>query len=188
MNEHNSISELINDVKTWMSEYNPSVLYKWITVISIHPSNQKFQIRFEFLLAILASINSEHFKDKELDYQALNGFIFKFKKMTDSLFFRVEDFTPVSQLKLIPYFFEKKKYYFFYGQLERMYESIRILEKIYIYETEDYPELILIKELYKQILNYQHSIRRYYPSYHHSYLLIIIRVREGGFEPPVILG
>lgn len=42
--------------------------------------------------------------------------------------------------------------------MERMYESIRILEKIYICETEEHPELILIKDLFKQILNYQTRI------------------------------
>lgn len=158
MNESKSFPEIIKNVKTWMSEYNPSVLYKWIIVISIHPSNQKFQIRFEFLLAILVSMNTEQFKNKKLDYQALNRSISKFKKETDSIFYRVEDFTPLSQLKLIPYFFEKNKYYFFYGQLERMYESIRILEKIYICEIEEHPELILIKNLFKQILIFQTRI------------------------------
>ncbi len=147
MKESKSLNGLIKNIKTWMSEYDPSVLYKWIMISSIHPSNQKFNIRFEFLLAILSSMNIEDFKKNKLKYQTLNSFISKFRKDTDSIFFRVEDFSPISQLKLIPYFFEKNKYYFFYGQLERMFESIRILEKIYICKNEDYPELKLIPKL-----------------------------------------
>ena len=155
MNENILISNIINNVKTWMGEYNRSILNKWISVISIHPSNQEFLSRFEFLLAILASIKIEEFKNKQLDYQVFSLFISKFKEESDSLFLRVEDFIPFSQLKLIPYFFEGKKYYFFYGQLERTYESIRILEKIYICNTEEHPELKLIKDIFLQVLEYQ---------------------------------
>lgn len=106
MNENILISNIINNVKTWMSEYNPSILNKWISVISIHPSNQAFLSRFEFLLVILASIKIEEFKNKKPDYQVFSLFISKFKEESDSLFLRVEDFIPFSQLKLIPYFFE----------------------------------------------------------------------------------
>ncbi len=100
MNESMSLSEVIKNVKTWMSEYNPSVLNKWITVISIHPSNQIFNIRFEFLLAILTSIDNEEFKNHKLDYQSLNSFISKFKKETDSIFFKVED---IKELQLMEF-------------------------------------------------------------------------------------
>ena len=80
MKESKSLIEFTNNVKAWMSEYNPSVLNKWISVISIHPSNQKFLTRFEFLLAILTSIKIEEFKNKKLDYETFSLFISKFKE------------------------------------------------------------------------------------------------------------
>ena len=153
-----SLKEIINSTRNWLSEYNPSVLYIWLSILSIHPSNQKYQTRFEFLLAILTSIRKEEFRNRNLNYETFNNYISNFKEKTDSVFFTVEDFSPFSQLKLIPYFFERNKYFFFYGQTERTYELLRILKKLYICETEGHPELILIKDLFKQILNYQTRI------------------------------
>jgi len=157
MNTTKSLEEIIIYIKNWMCEHDPSILYKWIEILSIHPSNQKYQTRFEFLLAILTTIKYEEFKKKNLDYGKLCEFISKFKQDTDSLF--IEDYYPFSQLKLIPYFFKRKKYYFFYGQTERTYELLRILEKIYIFKTNvNYPELKLIKKLFIQVLKYQTKI------------------------------
>ena len=96
-----------------MCEYEPIHLFKWIEILSIHPSNQKFQIRFDFLIAILSSIHIEEFKQKKLDRKALDKFIPKFKETSDALYQRYEDFTPFSQLKLIPYFFNREKFFFF---------------------------------------------------------------------------
>ena len=151
-----SLTVLINSLKDWLYEYDPLELYKWIVILSIHPSNQKYQTRFEFLFAILISCESEEFKRKEIDYGNLTDFISKFKEDTDSIFFIIEDFHPYSQLKLIPYFYNREKYYFFHGQTERTYELLRILEKIYILNIdEDHPELSLIRELFIQMLKYQ---------------------------------
>lgn len=142
-----------------MYEYNPLEIYKWIVILSIHPSNQKYQTRFEFLLAILISCENKEFKRNEMDYRNLSKFISKFKEDTDSLFFRIEDFHPFSQLKLIPYFYDREKYFFFYGQTERTYELLKILEKIYIFNTnEDHPEFSLIKDLFIQMLKHQTTI------------------------------
>ena len=151
-----SLTVLINSLKDWLYEYDPLELYKWIVILSIHPSNQKYQTRFEFLFAILISCESEEFKRKEIDYGNLTDFISKFKEDTDSIFFIIEDFHPYSQLKLIPYFYNREKYFFFHGQTERTYELLRILEKIYIFNiNEDHPELSLIRELFIQMLKYQ---------------------------------
>ena len=154
--EKKKLKWIIDDIKNWMRQYEPVYLFKWIELLSIHPSNQKFQIRFDFLIALLSSIHIEEFKQKKLDHKALEKFIFKFKENSDSLFQRYEDFTPFSQLKLIPYFFNREKFFFFYGQLERPYEKLRILEKIFIFDTEEeHSEFNLIKDMFKQVLEYQ---------------------------------
>lgn len=154
-----SIESIIETTRNWFIKYNPSILYKWIVILSIHPSNQVYQIKLEFFLAIMTTINVEAYQNKKLDYREFTSFIKKFKEETDSLFFPIEDFKPFSQLKLVPYFYEKEKYYFFYGHVERMYEQLRILEKIYLLDVDEtYPELILISGLFKQVLKYQTRI------------------------------
>jgi len=158
MNAHKSIEELIRKTKKWMCEYDPIILYKWIFITSIHPSNQIYLARFDFLLSILTSLNDSDFKKKRFNYERFNGYINEFKQNSDALFFYSEDFVPFSQLKLIPYFFEREKYYFFYGQSERPYELLRNLDKIFMLELNDFTECLLLKEIFIQVLNYQTSI------------------------------
>lgn len=157
MNEFKSIEKIITSIRIWMRKYNPIILYKYISILSIHPSNQIFQIRFEFLLAVMTAIRMEEYQNTSLDYEEFCKFILKFKSKTDSFF--IEDFTPFSQLKLIPYFFEKEKFFYFYGHTERTYELLRILEKLYILKTDKtYPEQVLIKNIFLQVLRFQTKI------------------------------
>jgi len=158
MKRDKSIEEIVREIRKWMCEYHPITLYKWIFTISIHPSNQIYLARFDFLLSILTSINYSQFRKKILDYERFIGYINEFKKDSDDLFLYFEDYVPFSQLKLIPYFFERNKYYFFYGQSERPYELLRNLDKIFISETNDFTELLLIKKIFLQVLKYQTSI------------------------------
>jgi len=55
----------------------------------------------------------------------------------------MEDWEPFEQTQLIPIFFEKKKYYFFYGASERPYEAIKQFQEILF--TKDIEELQNIK-------------------------------------------
>jgi len=154
-----SIEIIIENTRNWIIKYDPSILYKWVTILSIHPTNQIYQIRLEFFLAIMTTIKVEEYQNEKLNYGEFSSFMQKFKEHTDSLFFPIEGFIPFSQLKLIPYFYEKEKYYFFYGQIERMFEQLRILEKIYLLDTDTkYPELLLMRGLFKQVLKYQTRI------------------------------
>lgn len=155
MNAHKSIEKLISKTKRWMCEYDPIILYKWIFIVSIHPSNQIYLARFDFLLTILTSLNPNEFKKKEFDYESFNDYINEFKQNSDALFFYSEDYVPFSQLKLIPYFFERDKYYFFYGQSERPYELLRNLDKIFMLKLNNFTELLILKEIFIQVLNYQ---------------------------------
>ena len=76
----NSEEQLINETIKWMKKYNPKDILTWIEVISIHPSNQIFQIRFEFLIAILVSIEPKDFQNNALSYNVIKKFIQVFEK------------------------------------------------------------------------------------------------------------
>jgi len=158
MNAYKSIEKLINKTKTWMCEYDPVNLYKWIFILSIHPSNQLYLARFDFLLAILTSIKPNEFKKTKFDYKSFSEYINEFKENSDAYFFYSEDYIPFSQLKLIPYFFERNKFFFFYGQSERPYELLRNLEKIFIFDTRDYAVFLLMRGIFIQVLNYHTSL------------------------------
>lgn len=157
MSKAKELGCLIQEIQNWMKTYSPSKLLKWIQITSIHPSNQIYQCRFELLLAILLSIKIEQFKDGELSYIEFKNFLGNFKESSDQLF--LEDYTPFTQLNLIPYFFKKRKYYFFYGSTGRTYELLRVLERIYITNgTENDQELKLIENIFIQVLQFQTSV------------------------------
>ena len=147
----NSIESIIEHTKNWMKRYNKSKLIKWIQICSIHPTNQLYQGRFELLLAISLSIKEKEFEKKTLDYDAFRRFIKEFEIKSNRFF--IEDFIPYSQLNLIPYFIDGIKYYFFYGHLENAYESLRILDKVFLFDSsEKIPELDLIKNIFLRLL------------------------------------
>ena len=148
---------LINETIKWMKKYNPKDILTWIEVISIHPSNQIYQIRFEFLIAILVSIEPNNFQNNALSYNVIKKFIQDFEKKSNGLF--IEDYEPFSQLNLIPYFFQTQKYYFFYGLTGRIYEILKKIEHIYIFQdSPDYPEFKIFKSFFIQILDFQTQI------------------------------
>jgi len=113
--------ELINK----LSKYNKRDLYLWFLVSMIHPSNQKFGIRYEFLIYTLLSIGEDDFINKPLRRKNIEYLISWFQKNFSSQFGIVEDWDSFSQIKLIPIFLDGEKYYFFYGEAERPYEVLK---------------------------------------------------------------
>jgi len=96
-----------------LSKYNKKDLYLWLIVSMIHPSNQKFGIRYELLIHTLLAIEEDKFLNKELTKEKFEEFISWFEKEYSNHFVMMEDFEPFSQTKLIPLLLNRKKYYFF---------------------------------------------------------------------------
>jgi len=113
-------------------QFNFEELFLWISVTSIHPNNAKYQVRFEYLMVILLSLEESEFEHQSLtrlDFIAImDNFIRKFSL----IFMSNEDFEPFDLLKVIPLFFGKEKYYFFQGAEERTYEMWKSLENCYV--------------------------------------------------------
>ncbi|MFK5976677.1 MAG: hypothetical protein QM493_09235, partial [Sulfurovum sp.] len=107
------------------SKYNKKDLYLWLIVSMIHPSNQKFGMRYELLIHTLISIEENKFLHETLTKEKFEEFISWFEKEYSNYFIMMEDFEVFKQTKLIPLFLDGKKYYFFYGSLERPYEFIK---------------------------------------------------------------
>lgn len=143
-----------------MKYYNVRDLLLWIQTTAVHPANQLFHLRFELLLGLLFSIPPEKFQGHPLTRRKFNVFIKDFETKSSDQFRMVEDYQPFNQLKLIPYFSSRKKYYFFYAGLERPYEYLRQFEDIFLMQTDgdSYTELMLLKRLFILSLEYQTRI------------------------------
>jgi hypothetical protein len=105
-------------------------MYKWLVVSALYPPNQRYIIRYELLIYTLLSIPEKDFLNNELSRQKFEHFIKWFEKKYSQEFIMMEDWEPFEQTQLIPIFFEKKRYYFYYGASERPYEAIRQFQEI----------------------------------------------------------
>ncbi|MEG0835704.1 MAG: hypothetical protein RR413_09710, partial [Christensenellaceae bacterium] len=121
-----------NDIVLWMKKYDFDALLPWLQTVVIHPNNQLYQIRFEYLIACLLSIEPTKFETQPLTYKEFEKFLLSFFHKSSNDFYMSEDFSPYSQLKMIPYFYNGHKYYFFYGNLERPWEFINKLDVMYL--------------------------------------------------------
>jgi len=139
-----------------LSKYNKKELYQWLIVSMIHPSNQKFGIRYELLIHTLLAIEEDKFINEKLTKEKFEEFISWFEKEYSNHFVMMEDFEPFSQLKLIPLFLDKDKYYFFYGSLERPYEALKQFHEIVF--SVDIEELNEIKSEFLFSLKQQTDI------------------------------
>lgn len=148
------------NIKDWMKNYNVRELFLWIQTLAVHPANQLFQTRFETLLGFLFSIPTEKFSGNTLTRNEFCDFIQDFETNFSHHFLMFEDWQPFRQLKLIPYFFQNRKYYFFYGDLERPYEFLRQFDDLYLIDNDEsiYREFALIKELFTRSLDFQSQI------------------------------
>jgi len=116
---------LQNELIEQFIKYNKKELYQWLSISMIHPSNQKFGIRYELLIHTLIAISEDKFSDKILTKEIFEEIISWFEKEYSNNFIMMEDFEPFKQTKLIPLFLDGKKYYFFYGSSERPYEALK---------------------------------------------------------------
>jgi len=119
-----------NELIKQFTQYNKKELYQWLIVSMVHPSNQKFGIRYELLIHTLVAISEYKFSNKILTKEAFKEIISWFEKKYSNNFTTMEDFEPFKQTKLIPLFLNGKKYYFFYGLIERPYEALKQFNEI----------------------------------------------------------
>ncbi len=146
-----------SNIRDWMKNYNEVDLFLWIQTAAVHPANQLFQMRFELLLGILFSISPDEFSGNILARNEFESFIQSSDEKLSDHFLMFEDWRPFHQLKLIPYFFRKGKFYFFYGTLERPYEFLRQFNNLYLIDNsqETYNELTLIRQQFALSLEFQ---------------------------------
>ena len=102
-----------NELIEQFTKYNKKEVYQWLIISMVHPSNQKFGIRYELLIHTLIEISEDKFSNKILTREEFEIFISWFEEKYSNNFIMMEDFKPFKQTKLIPLFLDGKKYYFF---------------------------------------------------------------------------
>ena len=151
----------IKDVfKSKLKKYNPEELIKYFQAVSLHPYNQKFQPRFEAILSMILEIKESEFEGNSVGQRELKVLSKNFGKMfQDDLFF-IDEVDRFPQNDLIPYFIDKKEYYFFYGFMDRPYEYLKNLEEVFYPLSELFIENSEVdpKELIIEVLSVQTKI------------------------------
>ena len=121
---------LQNELIEQFINYNKKELYQWLITSMIHPSNQLYGMRYELLIHTLLAIDEAKFSNQSINKEEYKKLISWFEEEYSAYFIMMEDFEPFGQLKLIPLLLDREKYYFFYGSLERPYESLKQFHKI----------------------------------------------------------
>lgn len=91
--------------------------------IICHPSNQKFTHRIEYLIGEMFAIPEKNYGMKPVTMSDIQSFMDDHERYLNKSFSNLEDFVGFDQNKLIPFFWNRNRYYFFYSLYERPYES-----------------------------------------------------------------
>lgn len=121
-----NINKLIDRIKP----FEPKLFFEWLSVISLHPSNQMNLLRFELIMSAFLSIEKEEFLDQKASRVDISNFFQEINQDFESLFLQIEDYSPFDQNKLIPLFINGSKYYFSYGLIENPYTRVKVLANI----------------------------------------------------------
>lgn len=151
---------LLNPVIENLKQYNFKEIFLWLQITASHPSNQKFAGRFDLLNSILLSIPTCDFINNKFNRASFENLFLLLEDEYEALFINIEDYEPLDQLKLIPYYFEGKKYYFYYGVYESPFEELENFDNVYLKNCVEKDSLIFktIRSIFKVSLDFQTSL------------------------------
>lgn len=149
-----SESQIEFDEKEYLRKFDPIQMALWLQIVACHPNNGLYILRVEYLLGLLLSIPSKEFGKEIADYDSVFFLFENISEYYEELFSTFEDFEGYDQTKLIPLFFKRKKYFFFYGNLERPYEEWMRVTEIYFYNDTS-KELLSLEEDMLSSLSFQ---------------------------------
>jgi hypothetical protein len=146
-----------NDVISILKKYNFDDIFLWLQVTSAHPSNQKYFARINLMNAFLLSIPSDQFKGATFLRDDCENLFNCLSKNHSSYFIPIEDYVPFDQFKLIPYFYEKRKYCFYYSIYESPFEELENFYNLYLkdFSGANIAELQTIESSFRVSLEFQ---------------------------------
>lgn len=155
----NKKQKRIDTIREFLTSYSPESVFVYLQAAMCHPANQKFVHRFEYLIAELLSIPGNSFSASPVTRLQFESFLDSHADYLNRSFSQIEDFEGFDQTKLIPFFWNQDRYYFFYSLYERPYESWKELtDAMTGPDFEDYPEFLSFKNLLALSLELQTSL------------------------------
>lgn len=143
------------EIVLFLKDYKQIELLLWLQIMLCHPSNTRYAVRIEYLIALILSIEPEKFKNKEVNREVVQSLILKSEETLSGYFMMMEDFEGFDQHKLIPFVFKGESYSFFYADYERPFEYLKQFVRIFIEEVDGSEEL---EELFVCSLNFQNKL------------------------------
>lgn len=121
----------LESLKDLLRHFDPVELVTTFSALCAYPPNRKFQLRFEILISIVCSMHPSEFKGQRISKKDIEKISQELSKAYEERFATLEDVTPPINLEMIPYYLKGRRYYFFYGLLERPYEFLEHFEMNY---------------------------------------------------------
>jgi hypothetical protein len=121
----------LESLKDLLRHFDPMELVTIFSALCAYPPNRKFQLRFEILISLVCSMHPSDFKGNGISKKGIKKILEGLSKAFEERFAALEDSTPPINLETIPYYLKGRRYYFFYGLLERPYESLEHFEMNY---------------------------------------------------------
>ena len=121
-----------DDVINILKKYDFDDIFLWLQIAASHPSNQKYCARLDLMNALVLSILSDEFKGNAFLRDDCKNLFIYLDKNYNSYFVPLEDFEPFDQLKLIPYFYNGKKHFFYYSSYESPFEELENFHNLYL--------------------------------------------------------
>ncbi|MBW8017791.1 MAG: hypothetical protein FVQ82_16580, partial [Planctomycetes bacterium] len=121
----------IEKLRHWIKQFNLEEIVLWLDTIASHPANQDYALRISFTTAIALSIDEKEYDGRSFKRSyCINLFDMLDKQFNE--FIMLEDFKGFDQSKRIPLFWKNKKYFFYYGGLERPHEYLLNFTDLYL--------------------------------------------------------
>lgn len=135
LNNNNKQHEF--DELAYIKQFTAISSILWIQTVATHPNNALYLQRFYFLLGLVLSIPESDFGQREMSYKDAKNLFDSIDASYEKVFYLCEDFEGFDQTKLIPFFLNRSKYYFFYGNLERPYELLMQFKETYFFDPAE---------------------------------------------------
>ncbi|HEU4573444.1 MAG TPA: hypothetical protein VFS36_00465 [Chitinophagaceae bacterium] len=113
----------VDSIRQFFTSFTAESLLLHFQTIICHPSNQKFTHRIEYLIGEMFAIPERSYGSKPATMSDIQSFMDDHEGYLNKSFSNLEDFVGFDQNKLIPFFWNRNRYYFFYSLYERPYES-----------------------------------------------------------------
>ncbi|MCB0760341.1 MAG: hypothetical protein KDC12_02375 [Flavobacteriales bacterium] len=150
------------DEAAYLKQFEPQEFFFWLQALMIHPNNQLYTARLEFLMGCLFSIPPAEFENKVPTQADLQFLFTEIEEEYSDTFWMLEDFEAFDQRKPVPVFIEGKRYFPFNIGLERPAEYYRHIADLYfLHEDDDFDsDLYNFKADYLESLQFQSDLLR----------------------------